>query len=180
MAQRTKKGKRAGRPTKLTPEVKEKICSTIRAGNTLETAAAYAGVGESTLFLWKARGEVAKRGPFREFLEEVKRAASEAETRAVAIIAKAMKENWQAAAWYLERRNPQVWGRRDRLAMDHSGKVGVDHTGEVAKREEYHVRIEQVLQDPIARASARDVFRRLHAAAESEADGGQTAGGTDA
>ncbi|MDI6872134.1 MAG: hypothetical protein QME79_12480 [Bacillota bacterium] len=34
----------------------------------------------------------------------------------------------------------------------------------VTRREEYHVRIEQVLSDPDARGAARDLWRRAHAA----------------
>ena len=39
----------AGRPTKLTPDVQEKIVQAIRAGNYIETAAAYAGV---RMYVW--------------------------------------------------------------------------------------------------------------------------------
>ena len=37
-----------------------------------------------------------------------------AHARAVTIIAKAMLDDWKAAAWYLERKYHDQWGRRDR------------------------------------------------------------------
>ena len=107
-----------GRPTKLTPEVQEKIVSAIRAGNYASVAAEYAGISESTFYSWLRRGREAKSGRFPEFLQAVKRAEKEAEVRAVAIIQKHMDNNWQAAMTYLERKFPQRWGRRDRLSVE--------------------------------------------------------------
>lgn len=113
----------AGRPTKLTPEVQERIVSAIRAGNYLETAAAYAGVNQSTLHRWVARGkEEDAPEEFREFCEAVERARAEAEVRTVALIQQAAPNSWQAAAWYLERSHPKRWARREKVEM--SGPEG--------------------------------------------------------
>lgn len=117
------------RPTKLTPDLQEKICQAIRAGNYLETAAAYAGISKVTLHEWMRRGrremervEEAegrarirkKEAPFVEFLNSVEKALAEAEVRDVILIGKAAEVNWQAAAWRLERKFPDRWGRRER------------------------------------------------------------------
>ena len=99
----------AGRPTALTPEVQARVCEAIAAGNTRHDAAGYAGVGTSTLNHWLTRGRKARRGPYRQFLEAVKRAEAGAVVRNVAIIQKAANKTWQAAAWWLERKNPQDW-----------------------------------------------------------------------
>jgi len=40
------------RPTKLTPAVQKKIVDAIKAGNYMETAAAYAGISKQTLYNW--------------------------------------------------------------------------------------------------------------------------------
>jgi hypothetical protein len=103
---------RTGRPCKLTPEVQEKICRAIRAGNYAYIAAEYAGVGKSTYHRWMQLGEQQESGPFREFRDAVKNAESEAEVRAVAIIQRHMETNWQAAMTFLERKFPKRWGRR--------------------------------------------------------------------
>ena len=62
-----------GRPTKLTPEVRQKICDAVRAGNYLDTAAEFGGVDRSTLHRWLRRGERASRGIYRDLADGVAR-----------------------------------------------------------------------------------------------------------
>lgn len=111
-----------GRPTKLTPEVQDRIIQALKAGNYVETAAEYAGIGKTTFYRWMARGEQASRGIYREFRDAVMRARAEAEARNVAIIQKAAPDDWRAAAWWLERAFPDRWGPRQKL--EHSGPEG--------------------------------------------------------
>ena len=131
------------RPTKLNFDTHNKIITAIRAGNYIETAAAYAGINKSTLYEWLKRGErekqrVAKNPryrirksekPYVEFSNAVEKALAEAEIRDVAIIAKAAEEQWQAAAWRLERKFPDRWGRKKfDIDMKHSGDIEVEIT----------------------------------------------------
>ncbi len=44
----------------------------------------------------------------------IERSLAQAEVHAVLEIRKAGAKNWQAAAWYLERRWPERWGRTSR------------------------------------------------------------------
>lgn len=104
--------KKTGRPEKLTPEVQQKIVDAIRMGAYIETAAAYAGINKSTLYDWMKRGARAKSGKYKEFSNAIEKALAESEMRDLAVIAKASQENWQAAAWRLERKFPDRWGRR--------------------------------------------------------------------
>lgn len=127
-----------GRPTKLNYEVQEKIIQAIKAGNYIETAAAYAGISKSTLYDWLKRGErekqrVAKNPSYRirksekiyvEFSDAVEKALAEAEMRDVLLIGKAAEEQWQAAAWRLERKFPERWGRR---IIEHSGDININN-----------------------------------------------------
>ena len=103
---------RIGRRSKLTPELQEKICRAIRAGNYAYVAAEYAGIGTTTFYRWLELGEKEETGPYRDFRDAVKNAESEAEVRAVAIIQQHMGTSWQAAMTYLERKYPNRWGRR--------------------------------------------------------------------
>ncbi len=103
-----------GRKPKLTPEVQTAICQAIRAGNYNGVAANYAGIGESTFYLWLTQGEQAQSGKYVEFLEAVKKAESDAETRNVALIETAASQSWQAAAWWLERKHNNRWGRKEK------------------------------------------------------------------
>lgn len=108
---------KGGRPSKLTPEVKEKLISAIRMGNYYEPACAYAGVDYSTFRRWMQKGEQARSGQYREFYEEVKRAEAEAEARAVALWQKQAPEDWRAARDFLARRYPERWAARDSLRL---------------------------------------------------------------
>lgn len=112
------KRKSPGRPTKLTPEVQERILSAIRAGNYSRVAAEYAGISERTFYGWLRRGQQAKTGVHRDFWCAVQQAEREAEVRAVAMIQKNMDSNWRAALAFLERKHPSRWGRKDRLSVE--------------------------------------------------------------
>lgn len=119
---------KAGRKTKLTPETTDKICNLIRAGHYFNTAAAAAGVGESTFQAWKAKGEKAKGGAFRDFWEAVKEAEAGSE---LLLVDRILKEGGaKGALEILKRRFPERWG--DRHRMEHStpdGPMGIHNTG---------------------------------------------------
>jgi transposase-like protein len=121
---------RIGRPTKLTPDLKERIVGAIRSGAYNETAAAYAGIAESTFYAWLANAQKDREAnpeqgtDFTEFQEAVEKAQAEAELDKLLIIGKAARGqptaegvpgtpgSWQAAAWMLERKHPDRYGRR--------------------------------------------------------------------
>lgn len=101
------------RPTKLTPEVKERISQAILMGATYELAAQYGGVSYDTFNEWMKRGAGATEGEFSEFFEAIKSAEGKAVVGWLAKIEKAATGgNWQAAAWKLERRYPRDYGRQ--------------------------------------------------------------------
>ena len=93
------------RPTKLTPDRKDRIVKAMGAGNYLEAAARSAGVHPSTVYRWLERAEQEAEGLYRDFAEDVRRAEAEAEVHAVAIVRRAMSGDWRAALAYLERRH---------------------------------------------------------------------------
>jgi len=98
------------RPTKLTPDVRDRIATMIQAGAYAEQAARAAGISSSTYYSWMERGE----RPFSEFSETIKTAEAVAEQQRVQHIHHAADAGtWQAAAWWLERRFPARWGRRN-------------------------------------------------------------------
>lgn len=126
--------RRPGRPSKLTDERVQRLLTAIQAGNYIETAAEVAGIGKSTFYRWMNADEP----EFREFREAVKKAEAEAEARDVGMVRVAARSTWQAAAWWLERKFPERWGRRDRHEVEHSGRVGLtlERLHELAEGEE--------------------------------------------
>lgn len=109
------------RPTKLTAELRERVVRAIRAGNHVEPACRSAGISASSYYRWLERGREEQDGIYREFREQVERAEADAEVHAVAVIRKAMPDDWRAALAYLERRHPARWRRHARLELEHSG-----------------------------------------------------------
>lgn len=94
------------RPTKLQDERRERILTAIREGNTRRAAAALGGIGERTLYDWIAKDE--------QFSQDVIKAEGEAEAEMVSRVHRAALDgSWQAAAWWLERRRPGEFGRKD-------------------------------------------------------------------
>jgi|LakMenEpi03Aug12_release.lakeMendotaPanAssembly.Ray.scaffolds.fasta_scaffold931249_2 transposase len=120
-----------GRPTKLNEQTHEAIVTAVRAGNYVETAAQAAGISERTFYHWMERGEADYESdldsPFSQFFQAVEKAKAESEKIDLDLIAKAAGEgNWQAAAWRLERRFKDKWGRNDKMKIEHAGSIGRD------------------------------------------------------
>lgn len=108
-----------GRPTKRTPARQELIEDALRAGNTRTAAAQYAGISYDVFKRW--------HDDSADFRGAIERAESEAEIRNVALIQKAASNGtWTAAAWWLERRRPEAYARRERVesTMELSGPSG--------------------------------------------------------
>lgn len=121
------KARREGRPSKLTPEVRERLLDAIRSGVTYEVACSHAGIAYSTLRNWVTAAEQGAGDPIKlELLDALKKAEADAEVTCIARIREAATGGqWQAAAWLLERRHPERWARRDRVDQQHTGGIEV-------------------------------------------------------
>jgi len=107
---------RKGNLTKLTPAVQEKICAALRSGAYRQTAVHYAGISIQAFQEWMAKGREGR--PFwRDFLEAVEKAEADFIIASVGTIRKASTTQWQAAAWMLERKFPELYGQRQRMPL---------------------------------------------------------------
>lgn len=137
------------RPTKLNEQVTKELETYIKAGNYIETACALVGLSKTTVYDWLKQGrrikdEADKTGkrikkadmPLVEFSNAIEKAMAFSEVKDLMTISDHAKHDWKAAAWRLERRFPNKWGRKDRVEADinHSGKVEQEHSGEVAMK----------------------------------------------
>lgn len=161
-----------GHLPKLTPEVQATIVNYVRAGAYIETAAAAAGISKDSFYRWMRRGarekqrvekilaedetatfdEVVNEEERRyvEFVDAVEKALAEAELRDLLVIGQAAKAGaWQAAAWRLERKFPERWGRRDRLEVE--GKL---------ERQEHDVTT-RIIADPELYSMAEEILRKV-------------------
>lgn len=129
---------------RLTPEVHSKIITALRAGNYVETSAAFAGISRPTLYRWLEKGDRAldkleleeelteNEIAYLNFRNDVEEARAQASVRAVSLINQAAQNSWQAAAWWLERTNPKLWGRqiRTEISGPDAGPINVSITND--------------------------------------------------
>jgi len=109
------------RKTKLTPDLQTNFLQALSVGATHRIACDYVGINQDTLYEWLKRG-AAGRAPYADFSEQVQKAQGRAALGWLAKIeAAASGGNWQAAAWKLERRYPEEFGR---TIQEHTGKGG--------------------------------------------------------
>lgn len=160
MATSPTKRRPAGRPTKLTPDVADTIVAAIRAGNYVETAAAYAGVNRATVFRWLKEADQPGAGrSLVEFRDAVQRARAESEIRVVGQIQRVimggqvLKEitrtmpdgatetektyaapDGRVALEFMSRAYPDRWARRSALEVTGAGggPVQVEHAHVIA------------------------------------------------
>ena len=97
------------RNQKVTDERVAKILDALTGGCTRRAAAGYAGIHPATLYRM-----LDADATLRELVEKAEAAA---EARATAVIADAFGKNWQAAAWWLERRKHEDYAQRQRVDM---------------------------------------------------------------
>ena len=102
-----------GPKQKLTQEVADAIIESIEAGSFASVAARAAGVSRASFWRWVREGrKPGAPAAWRKFAERYDTAAAMAETDAVKVVRNSMVDGeWQAAAWYLERRSPKRWGK---------------------------------------------------------------------
>lgn len=122
------------RPKKYTEERQEALVNAIRMGAPGGTAAGYAGIGSYSYYAWRRLGdrELTRReagetpDPGMDWAVAFTIAVDEAkaafEVRNVGLIQRAAQDTWQAAAWLLERRHPDRYGRVTRSEV--SGPQG--------------------------------------------------------
>ena len=107
--------------SKLSDERVTVLLTALEQGDTRRSAAATAGIHVRTLYNWLERDD-------GTLLHAIEKAEATAEHNHLAVIVKAaVKGNWQASAWWLERRLSDTYARRERL------EVKMDLRAEVTK-----------------------------------------------
>lgn len=97
-----------------TPAIAAKLVELISAGMSRERACRAIGVGARTLRDWLTRERRGDATYGNDLGERLQQAEAKAEGDALDQIRAAARDGaWQAAAWYLERRYPDRYGRRE-------------------------------------------------------------------
>jgi hypothetical protein len=105
------------RPTKYNEERHRKIVETLRGGNTRRASAWAGGIDVDTFLQWLRR--------FPNFAEDVKAAEADAELAMVERVRTAANDQWQAAAWWLERKMKRDWSNRQEITGEDGAPVRI-------------------------------------------------------
>lgn len=134
------------RPSKRSPEREQVILNALRLGNTRTAAAAYAEVHRDTFYEWLGDPT---------FSDAVEKAEADAEARFVGQIVKAAHDGtWTAAAWWLERRRREHYGKQERVEVTGAdgGPVrfidSLDDHEKLALREAIDARLAELEKEP--------------------------------
>ena len=122
-----------------------KFCELISMGHTIEIACSQVGISRTTYSNWMKRGSCGaddpgfvddKNKPYIKFKEDVEKAASDfvvsnvTELRKIGIETK----NWQCIAWLLERRRPDLFGKRDGSNDNNHQQINVTITRQTMEK----------------------------------------------
>ena len=137
-----KKTRKTGRPSKLTDEVEKDFLIALNQGSYIETACNFAGIARDTYYGWQERARKAREKSGKltaieqrlvDFSDKVKKVMASTEMRDLERIKSAAESQWQAAAWRLERRYPERWGRtRHEISGPDGGPISVSSWAELA------------------------------------------------
>lgn len=135
------------------PKVK-RLLEALRHGDFIDDACAYSGISEDTFYRWQREGiELQHRldkgetlneeeEQIRKLSETIKEAELLGQHAALAVIQRAANAGtWQAAAWFLERRNKK-WSNRTELTGPNGTPIAV-----ATSREELTERMLELLND---------------------------------
>ncbi len=112
------------RPTKLDDIRCKRIVDAIAAGVSQAGAARMAGIAESTLQNWIARGRDGEP-MYEEFVERLRKAEGDIEGIVVTALLKAIDGGHVGAmSFWLERRRHREWGKRDTVTYEHNDAEG--------------------------------------------------------
>ena len=73
-----------GRPQKLTPEIEQKILEALLKDYSVKDAALLSGVSRATIYGWMKRGQAAKSGKYRQFLDTIEDGLQQSEMQFMA------------------------------------------------------------------------------------------------
>lgn len=99
---------------KYSKEKIAEIVANISKGATNKDSAQLADIAEDTFYEWMKK---------KEFSEPIKKAKAKRRTLMINRILIASNKTWQAAAWYLERTEPEDFGRHREMEVKGDGEI---------------------------------------------------------
>jgi len=156
-------------PASKFPIYADKVLEAMRLGNTFRASCRQVGLNSDLghEWLYKGRKWPEKFPEYAAWAEAMEQVKAEVQGEMIEVVRNTAlsgaPNTWQAAAWYLERSDPEHWSKRDRLTVQNEGAP--------------LVQINQViLGDDDAREASRDLLHRLTAGSAAEPLGPGTGG----
>src|SRR3990167_9201789 len=97
------------------------------------------------------KGKNSDEGKYYDFYQAAMEAEASAHVQAVDVIKSAMTKSWQAAAWWLERKFPEFWSRKENYIPIKKNRVDIDA---IQKKSEETPEIAAVLSDLLKKLSS--------------------------
>lgn len=141
---------RGGRPTVLTPPVKEEICKLLSIGLSRRQAAAWLAIDHSVISRLAAKDE--------DFALSLARAEELAHVQPMMVLAAAARKSWRAAAWMLKNR----WRSRRELTEEEKDQQVEQNLAEKRREMEYERRL-NIMQEE-AKETEEERIREKEAA----------------
>lgn len=139
----------------------EKVLEALRLGNTFRASCLQVGLNPETGHSWRYEGRKnpEKYPEYANWNARIEEIMAEVQAEMVDVVRNTAlsgaPNTWQAAAWYLERTDPEHWSKRDKVTVQNEGAP--------------LVQINQViLGDDDAREASRELLHRLTAGRTAE------------
>jgi hypothetical protein len=131
-----------GRKTVLSDEIANRICANVELGLSMAAASKAAGVSHITVGHWLDKGRAGMQ-PYESFLEKLTKARHQAEAGMAQVVQRCAASDDErislaAATWWLERRRPERWAKKD------MNRVEVKDTTEKLSDSELEQKIRQL------------------------------------
>jgi hypothetical protein len=101
------------RPSILTDVLIAEFCSKLRISGSIETAIKSTGIGRESYYGWARKYREGGASPMvKRFMRAVEEAEGETKLLREHMLTKHFDKNWQALAWWLERKYSPEYGQR--------------------------------------------------------------------
>lgn len=118
----------------ITEQKVKAICKAITLGATVKVAASTAGIDQKTLYNWRQKGKNATSGMFYDLVKRMETAENQFITNNLENLARHSNLSWQASAWLLERRHPELFAKiTERRELEELKKEVQAIRGEMAR-----------------------------------------------
>ena len=111
-------GRPGGRPTKLTPELTERVTSLIEQGNPPHRAVQMVGISERAFYSWMAKGRRQERGKFVQFVQAIEASKARCEAKLISVVMNGALSDPRLALNVLSRMNRKDWAATVKVEPD--------------------------------------------------------------